>query len=150
MRELSDREQAFLRGSLPEGAETVGTGSSSESHSSGPASRKGRPRRASSRLTQTLGSVLRYLPLAIGTVTLLIAAFATYLYIWGRSFFKVSEIERLNEDGTLGLMDSTSGSWVRETLKVFELAPLAILGTVILGLLLMGLSMILVRKRENG
>jgi len=111
-----------------------------------------RPRRRrlqSSRLSRTLGPLLSYIPLAIGLITLFVAGVATYLYIWGRDFFKIADVERLNADGTLALMDSTSGGWIVDTLHFFNLAPWLILGTVVLGTLLMGLSMLLVRKRNG-
>lgn len=97
-----------------------------------------------------LSSLVRYLPLAIGAFTLLVAGLATYLYLWGRDFFKISEVERMNNDGTLALMDSTSGGWMAEILDVFDAAPWIILGTIVVGILLMGLSMLLIRKRKNG
>lgn len=143
MRELSAQEQAFLELNLPEGHSSA---------DSSPALRRRQQVGSSigSRLLSTLGGLLSYLPLAIGIGTLAVAGLATYLYIWGRDFFKVSDVERLSADGTLKLMDSTSGSWFTGTIQIFEIAPWIILGTVVVGILLMGLSMLLLRKRKDG
>jgi len=140
MRELSPRELAFLAQSLPEG-EVLRDPSSPRVR------RKSRIRR--SRLSSTLGSLLSYLPLAIGILTLIVAGLSTYLYVWGRDFFKIGEVERLNSEGTLALMDRTSGGWLADTLQFFNMAPWLILGTVVFGIVLMGLSMLLLRKRNG-
>lgn len=140
MRELSSRELAFLKQTMPDGS--AGEGGVTDA-----------PRRTSasgSRLGQTLGMLLSYLPLAIGILTLIVASVAIYLYVWGRDFFKISEVERMSADGTIALMDSTSGGWFADTLQVFNLAPWIILGAVVLGIVLMALSMVLVGKRKNG
>jgi len=143
MRELSSRELAFLEQSLPEGEEL-------QDPKQPRPSRRGRSRIRSSRLSTTLGGLLSYLPLAIGALTLIVAGVASYLYVWGRDFFKIGEVERLNSDGTLALMDSTSGGWLADTLQIFSMAPWVILGTVLIGILLMGLSMVLLGKRKDG
>ena len=140
MRELSARERAFLDRNLPEGHHP---------EDEAPARPRGGARSQRSRLGDVLGAVLSYLPLAIGVLTLSIAGLATYLYIWGRDFFKLSELEKLSSDGTLALMDSTSGGWLAGTLQFFSVAPWIILGIVVVGILLMGLSMLLVRKRNG-
>ena len=102
------------------------------------------------KLSSAFGSLLSYIPLAIGISTLVIAAIATYLYIWGRDLFKISELERMGSEGTLGLMEETMGQSMEDILSVFNAAPWVILGTVVLGILLMGLSMLIVGKRRNG
>jgi len=143
MRELSARERAFLQSSLPDGED----GAPSEKPSS-PRFRFD-PKSASTRIFEMVGSILSYLPLVIGAFTLLLGAVATYIYFWGREFFKVSEVERMSADGTFNLMDKTSSGWLESTLQIFSVAPWVILATVIVGTALMGLSMILVRKRNG-
>lgn len=143
MRELSEQEKAFLEVSLPEGTQ-------SQASRSRPRRKRHAGSAVGSRLFSTLRLFLSYIPLAIGIGTLAIAALATYLYIWGRDFFKISEVERLNADGTLELLDSASGDWFADTLQIFAAAPWVILCTVIGGILLMGLSMLLVRKNTDG
>lgn len=138
MRELSPRELAFLEVNLPEGE-------SLEDLSPSRAKRLGR-----SRLSRTISGLLDYIPMAVGILTLLVAALATYLYIWGRDFFKVSDVQRLSNEGTLSLMDSTSGGWLTDTLQFFTIAPWIILAAVVFGILLMGLSMVLLGKRKHG
>jgi len=140
MRELSTRERAFLERRLP-GSTTGGTTASQGRYSASlsPLDRVG----------SLLRTVVNYIPLVIGSITLLFAALIGYLYIWGRDFFKISEVDRLNSDGTLKLMDKTSRGWLQGTLDFFDAAPWIILGTIVVGLLLMGLSMILVRKRNG-
>lgn len=142
MRELSARERAFLEKRLP-GSTTGGRAT---------AASQGRPSRDLSpvtRLASLLKTVIAYIPLIIGGATLLFSAVLGYLYIWGRDFFKVSDVERLSSDGTIGLMDKTSRGWLQGTLDLFNLAPWLILGTIILGIILMGLSMLLLRKRNG-
>lgn len=144
MRELSAQERAFLKASLPEGSQSGRIEDSVQT--------RGRRRMANplGRISSTLGSLLSYLPLAIGIATLVVAAVATYLYIWGRDLFKVAEIERMSAEGTLGLMEKTMGQSIEDILSVFNAAPWVILGTVVLGILLMGLSMLIIGKRRNG
>ena len=144
MRELSARERAFLRANLPEGS-PVDSGKSAS-----PRVPRRRMAGPLGKLSSTLGSLVSYIPLAIGIGTLVIAAIATYLYIWGRDLFKISELERMGSEGTLGLMEETMGQSMEDILSVFNAAPWVILGTVVLGILLMGLSMLIVGKRRNG
>ncbi len=141
MRELSPQEEAFLARALGEGASGSGYRNS----------RDGRAllspiERASAMAKRTL----RYLPLAIGSLTLALAALATYLYIWGREFFKVSEMEKMRDEGTLLVLDDTANSWVRGSLDFFGAMPWIILGLVLLGILLMGATMLLTRKKNDG
>lgn len=144
MRELSAQERAFLKANLPEGSPVDSGGTLSQ--------RAPRRRMAGplEKLSSAFGSLLSYIPLAIGISTLVIAAIATYLYIWGRDLFKISELERMGSEGTLGLMEQTMGQSMEDILSVFDAAPWVILGTVVLGILLMGLSMLIVGKRRNG
>lgn len=143
MRELSAKERAFLQGSLPDGRdETPQRVSSSFGF-------RFDPRSSAARLFGLAKTIMSYVPLALGALTLLFGAVATYIYLWGRDFFKVSEVERLSSNGTLGLMDKTSSGWLESTLQIFSAAPWVILGTVIVGTTLMGLSMILLRNRNG-
>lgn len=144
MRELSAREKSFLKANLPEGVAIDPSGR--------PPQRTSRRRAPATlgRLGSALSSLLRYLPLAIGVATLVLAAVATYLYIWGRDLFKISELERMSAEGTLGLMEETMGQSMEDILSIFAAAPWVILGIVVLGILLMGLSMLIVGKRRNG
>jgi len=142
MREFSARERAFLEKKLP-GSTTGGTAT---------ATSQGRPGRDLSPITRfgsLFGTLIAYTPLVIGSITLIFSALLGYLYLWGRNFFKVSDVERLSSDGTIGLMDETSRGWLQGTLDLFNMAPWLILGTIILGIILMGVSMLLVRKRNG-
>jgi len=142
MRELSARERAFLEKKLPGST----TGGRATATSQGRLSRDLSP---VTRFASLLSAVIVYIPLIIGSITLVLSALLGYLYLWGRNFFKVSDVERLNSDGTIGLMDKTSKSWLQGTLDLFNMAPWLILGTIILGIILMGVSMLLVRKRNG-
>jgi len=142
MRELSARERAFLEKKLPGST----TGGRATATSQGRSSRDLSP---VSKLASLVRTVIVYIPLIIGGITLLLSALLGYLYIWGRDFFKVSDVERLSSDGTIGLMDKTSKGWLQGTLDLFNLAPWVILGTIVLGIVLMGLSMLLLRKRNG-
>lgn len=140
MRELSERERVFLAKTLPPEALA-----SSSDH---------QPARGSyspvAKVSRAFSTVLRWFPLVIGILTLLFAALGGYLYLWGRDFFKVETITGLESDGTLGLMDSDTSAWFTGIADVFEVAPWAILGALVLGTVLMAVSMVLIGKRRNG
>lgn len=136
MRELSERERAFLRSKVP----------SEREQAYELRARRSPARNFGGRLA-TLGlSLLRYLPLLIGSLTLIGAGVATYLYLWGLDLFKIPDLERMEDEGSLGLVDGSSEGWIQGVLQIFAVAPWIILGLVVLGTCLMGLSMILVRK----
>lgn len=138
MRELSEREKDFLAKSLP---------------SEAPASSGGKLRSSYSpvaKFSRIFSTTLRWLPLGIGLLTLLLAALGGYLYLWGRDFFKVETIGSLESDGTLGFIDETTSSWFTGIADIFEMAPWIILAALILGIVLMAVSMVLIGKRRNG
>lgn len=141
MRELSEQEKNFLRKTLPEqsGLEETKKRRAVSKHSL-----------LGNRLGPIVNVLFTYLPLTIGLITVVFSSLATYLYIWGRDLFKVSEIERMNVEGTLNFMDSTTQNWFEETLEIFAIAPWAILSFFVLGVALMGLSILLIGKRRNG
>lgn len=141
MRELSEQEKNFLRKTLPKQEQVEKTKEKSFS-----------PKQSilGDRLGPVVNGFLSYLPLSIGLITVVFSSLATYLYIWGKDLFKVSELERMNLEGTLGFMDTTTQSWFEETLKIFSLAPWVILGCFIFGVTLMGISIVLIGKRRNG
>lgn len=141
MRELSPQEEAFLARAVGESS----TGRQTVGGSSGWAALS-----PFGRLSSMAANALRYLPLTIGVVTLALAAFATYLYIWGREFFKLSEMERMRDEGTLLVLDDTANSWVKGSLELFGAMPWIILALVFVGLLLMGITMLLTRKKKDG
>lgn len=143
MRELSDQEKVFLKNAIPEDLD-------SEAKTR---QRKSRSRQSSffgNKLESMFRALIDYLPLAIGFITVLVSSLAIYLYIWGRDLFKLSELERMNKEGTLSIMDSSTKSWFEDTLDIFTIAPWVILAVFIFGVLLMGLSIILIGKRKRG
>lgn len=134
MRELSKEEKAFLERSV----------ASRETFQ--------RPRGIKSRFTALIGTFVRYIPLAIGLITLGLSGFVTYLYFWIQNYFGANSLQNMEEmkiSGALALADPQAAAWINEILKIYTVMPWVIFGLLFLGIILMGLSIVLIGRKKN-